>query len=114
VSTASRVLILTHLFQLFNDKKPSKWNEAAIECMGYEADDYFGGRARAARFISGGEPNPIGKLMWQLYKNQYPHTQVQWSDIAYEFEGLTNTASEINVARNEWGIAYECLRNAAY
>ena len=102
-------------FQLFNEKKPSKWNQKCISYKGFEAGDYFGGRSKAARLISGGEGNAISEMMWEIFRNQFYHTQVNWGDIAFAFESASGyTPSEVNMARNEWGAAYECIQSVAY
>ena len=102
-------------FQLFNDEKPNKWRQNCISYKGYDAANYLGGSARAARLVSGGNRNPIGELLWEIFKNQYFHIKVQWADIAYEFEGTSSyTSSQINLARREWSLVYQCLQNKAY
>jgi glycine/D-amino acid oxidase-like deaminating enzyme len=93
---------------------------APIDFKCLDVERYYGGRALAAHWFSGGDGNPIAELAFQLF-SQNPndedyllYTNQKWSDASY----FTTTGEEIrrndlNSARRKWSEAYTCLQEEA-
>ena len=74
-----------------------------------EADDHLGGRALAAKYLSGGEGNSVFELEWDVFKNDYIVSPQQWWDIYYH--SLSGDQDfDLNTELSEWEDALYCLQ----
>lgn len=74
-------------FQLFNEHYAEDNDIACISYKGIEAGKWYGGRIISGELVSGGEKNPIGQLIGELFsgnRNDEDYlllSQQSWKDI---------------------------------
>jgi hypothetical protein len=74
-----------------------------------EADNHLGGRALAAKYLSGGEGSSVFELTWDVFKNNAIVSQQHWWDIYYH-NLPTNPGFNLNTELSDWEDALNCLR----
>lgn len=84
-------------------------NENTICYKALEADNYLGGRALAAKYLSGGEGNSVFELTWDVFKNDAIVSQQHWWDIYYHNLPTDDPEFGLKTELSEWEDALNCL-----